>query len=517
MKNVYSVSEKLVFNQFSVDKNSYKIKSSPEVELKAEIEPSLKDGYRIVVYKSFKIDIFYGNNRSLTYAFEFLSQIVDTLETGIYEDGPDFDMRGIIEGFYGTPWSHSDRLDAIDFIKEYKMNTYFYAPKDDLYHRELWRDLYPIKPLEQLKELIVHSKKSHVDFYFCISPGKDFDYSKDVEFEILFKKIDQLLQHQVIHFALLMDDIDYKLNDENAKKFKTPGLAHAYITNKLNDYLKSHSKEYSLVMCPTEYWQNWDTEYRKDLKENLHQNVLVFWTGYNTIAEYIPNIDGQKVKSYFGHPLVLWDNYPVNDMTTDRIFLGPLVNRGKELHRTHQGMVSNPMIEWHLSKVALITMADYMWDSHRYDYESSYVYALKMMTKSQPELYEDLKVFCDNNRNSLIHYYKIEDIEKAVSTLDFHTLDQYFKNTKNSFDRLIKFNNNTRFIQQAMPWFKRFDEDVKLFEKIKNNRATESDTAYIDSSKHTIGSNIVVKLAKKLNIYHKDVYKKNRINYWDKS
>jgi hypothetical protein len=180
-------------------------------------------------------------------------------------------------------------------------------------------------------------------------------------------------------------------------------------------------------------------------------------------------------------------------------------------------MVSNPMIEWHLSKVALITMADYMWDSHRYDYESSYVFALKMMTKSQPELYEDLKVICDNNRNSLIHYYKMEDIEKAVSTLDFHTLDQYFKNTKNSFDRLIKFNNNTRFIQQAMPWFKRFDEDVKLFEKIKNSRATESDTAYIDSSKHTIGSNIVVKLAKKLNIYHKDVYKKNRINYWDKS
>jgi hypothetical protein len=68
-----------------------------------------------------------------------------------------------------------------------------------------------------------------------------------------------------------------------------------------------------------------------------------------------------------------------------------------------------------------------------------------------------------------------------------------------------------------MPWFKRFDEDVKLFEKIKNNLATEQDTSYIEHSKHTIGSNIVVKLAKKLELYHKDVYKKNRINYWDKN
>jgi hyaluronoglucosaminidase len=517
MKNIYSVSDKLLFNFFNVDTKGYKIQAYPEIDLKIVHEPSLKDWYRIVVYKSFKIEVFYGNNRSLLYAFEFLSKVKSELETGIYEDGPDFEMRGIIEGFYGSPWSHSDRLDAINFIKKTRMNTYFYAPKDDLYHRELWRELYPKEPLKKLNELISHAQNSNVDFYFCISPGKDFNYSKEEEFDILFKKMNQLIQHRVTHFALLMDDIDYKLNEENALKFKTPGIAHSYITNKLNTYLNNQSKAFSLVMCPTEYWQNWNTDYRKDLKDNLHPDVAVFWTGYNTIAEYIPNIDGEKVKSYFGHPLILWDNYPVNDMTTDRIFLGPLLNRGKDLHRTHFGMVSNPMIEWHLSKVALLTMAEYMWDSHQYNYERSYEHAIKTMTQEQPELYDDFKVFCENNRHSLIHYYKLNDIEDAISTLNYDALDVYFTNTKKAFDRLIKLYKDNAFINQAMPWFKRFDEDVKLFEKIKNNLATEQDTSYIEHSKHTIGSNIVVKLAKKLELYHKDVYKKNRINYWDKN
>jgi hyaluronoglucosaminidase len=376
MKNRYSVLEYIQFNQFKADALHQTIEAVPNVDLKLTCEPELKDHYRILVFKSYKIEIFYGNARSLSYAFDFLAQQKERIETGIYEDGPDFEMRGIIEGFYGTPWSHNDRLDVLRFINQYRMNTYFYAPKDDQYHRQLWRDLYPKKELNQLLELVHYAKDLHVDFYFCISPGNDFDYSKKEEFDILFAKIDQLLSHGVKHFALLMDDINYELNEANKALFKTPGKAHAYITNQLNTYLKSQSSENILVMCPTEYWQNWDTDYRRDLKHEMDQDVLVFWTGYNTIAEYIPNIDGKNVKKYFGHPLVLWDNYPVNDMTTDRIFLGPLVNRGKALSETHVGMIANPMVEWHLSKVSLLTMADYMWDAHGYQSEISYEKAI---------------------------------------------------------------------------------------------------------------------------------------------
>ena len=42
-----------------------------------------------------------------------------------------FAIRGVIEGFYGAPWSHEQRLDLIDFLGERGMNTFVYSPKDD--------------------------------------------------------------------------------------------------------------------------------------------------------------------------------------------------------------------------------------------------------------------------------------------------------------------------------------------------------------------------------------------------
>lgn len=61
-------------------------------------------------------------------------------------DYPELPHRGVVEGFYGTPWSHKVRLSLIDFYGKFKMNIYLYAPKDDPYHRvPHWRDPYPKK------------------------------------------------------------------------------------------------------------------------------------------------------------------------------------------------------------------------------------------------------------------------------------------------------------------------------------------------------------------------------------
>ena len=49
-------------------------------------------------------------------------------------DYPDLPSRGVVEGFYGTPWSHEVRMSLIDFYGRFKLNTYIYGPKDDPYH-----------------------------------------------------------------------------------------------------------------------------------------------------------------------------------------------------------------------------------------------------------------------------------------------------------------------------------------------------------------------------------------------
>jgi hyaluronoglucosaminidase len=48
---------------------------------------------------------------------------------GEIRDWPEMPIRGSIEGFYGPPWTHKDRLSQLEFYGENKQNTYIYAPK----------------------------------------------------------------------------------------------------------------------------------------------------------------------------------------------------------------------------------------------------------------------------------------------------------------------------------------------------------------------------------------------------
>ena len=51
-------------------------------------------------------------------------------------------IAGIIEGFYGRPWSWDERAMVMRACHGWGMDTYVYAPKDDPKHRERWRDPY---------------------------------------------------------------------------------------------------------------------------------------------------------------------------------------------------------------------------------------------------------------------------------------------------------------------------------------------------------------------------------------
>ena len=80
-------------------------------------------------------------------------------------DWPDLKYRGVVEGFYGTPWSHEVRLSLIDFYGMYKMNYYVYGPKDDPYHSSPnWRQNYPEAQAQNLKELVEACNKNRVHF-----------------------------------------------------------------------------------------------------------------------------------------------------------------------------------------------------------------------------------------------------------------------------------------------------------------------------------------------------------------
>ena len=63
-------------------------------------------------------------------------------------------MRGIIEGFYGEPWSWAEREAVCSELAAAGMDTYVYAPKDDPLHRSRWREPYGDEFLESLAGLV---------------------------------------------------------------------------------------------------------------------------------------------------------------------------------------------------------------------------------------------------------------------------------------------------------------------------------------------------------------------------
>ena len=90
------------------------------------------------------ISIEAQTDRGVHYAFMTLFQLIE--DSGPFplvtvKDAPRNSQRGVIEGFYGTAWTHEYRKDLFAFMGENKMNAYIYAPKDDPKHRAQWRSL----------------------------------------------------------------------------------------------------------------------------------------------------------------------------------------------------------------------------------------------------------------------------------------------------------------------------------------------------------------------------------------
>ena len=88
---------------------------------------------------------------------------------------------GVVEGFYGRPWTLSQRKDLFDKMSAWGMSSYLYAPKDDCKHRAYWRELYTVEEADHLQSLITAASDRNIEFYYAISPGLDITYSNSKE------------------------------------------------------------------------------------------------------------------------------------------------------------------------------------------------------------------------------------------------------------------------------------------------------------------------------------------------
>ena len=131
-------------------------------------------------------------------------------------------LRGIVEGFYGTPWNFDIRADLIRFCGEYNLNAYIYAPKDDPYHRDKWREPYPEDKISELKGLVDISLENNVHFIFAVSPGLDLNYEGEKgeqDLQLMINKLDMMYNIGIRDFAIFFDDLEGEQSGKNQANF----------------------------------------------------------------------------------------------------------------------------------------------------------------------------------------------------------------------------------------------------------------------------------------------------------
>jgi hyaluronoglucosaminidase len=293
-------------------------------------------------------------------------------------DGPHFPIRGVVEGFYGQPWSHAQRLRAIEHFGDFNMNTYFIAPKDDPLQRFNWRSPFGEIFIAQAKELSEHAHSHGIDFVACVSPGLSVRYSDQSDVDAIVYRFKQLLAIGITHFGLLWDDISWELqHPEDIAAFTTTAQAQATFTNKIWDAITHEYDRAQLTVCPMQYSGRGTEEYLKDLGRELKSRINIMWTGRSIISEYLDISDAVIFDRTALRPALYWDNYPVNDGSLQSsLFIGPVRSREKGLHKYSSGLLSNPMVQFEASILPLATIGDYLWNTETYDPENSWERAL---------------------------------------------------------------------------------------------------------------------------------------------
>ena len=296
-----------------------------------------------------------------------------------------FQRRGVVEGFFGPLWSMRHRRRLFKFGAARGMNTYLYAPKDDPYHRKLWRRPYPDAQWRELVRLIRAAQTVRIDFVYGFHPGEGLYFGDARSVRTLLRKAQRFYDAGVRTFAVLFDDIPSRLTDPRDRRAFKNSLARAQGTW-LTRILAAQPASWSAVewwICPSYYSEDlllerifgrFEPEFLETLAQHLPPNIPCFWTGPSVVSKTISLAHVRRVARKVSRPVLLWDNYPVNDLSMrDELHLGPLRGRDPRLPAAVYGYLNNPLLQEEMSFLPLATCFDYARAPANYRAESSWM------------------------------------------------------------------------------------------------------------------------------------------------
>lgn len=261
-------------------------------------------------------------------------------------------LSGVIEGFYGRAWTHPQRVEMLDWIANAGMNSFVYGPKDDIKIRARWRELYNAAEAAELQELVDAARARKLIFMVAIAPCLDVVYSDASDLEALKRRLDQLLDLGITHFALLFDDIPPTMMPADERVFPSFAAAQSYFANEAFKHVRARAPGAMVLFCPTEYCGAFaghdvrGSSYLNAIGAELHPEIGVFWTGPDIVSKTISAESLREVGRALRRKPVIWENFHANDYDIRRVYAGPLGGRHADILPLIDGIITNPNNEF---------------------------------------------------------------------------------------------------------------------------------------------------------------------------
>ena len=460
--------------------------------VKAGVQP-VSGAYLLTVSED-GISIMGYDERGTFYGLQTLRQIVEQNADGkipylTVNDWPDLPYRGVVEGFYGTPWSHEARLSLIDFYGRFKMNTYVYGPKDDPYHSSPnWREPYPAVQARNITELVRACARNRVDFVWAVHPGQDIQWNEE-DYGRLLAKFEMMYDLGVRAFAIFFDDISGDGTDP---------MRQVELLNRLTaEFVAGKGDVAPLIICPTDYNRSWadptDEGSLAVYGRELDPSVRVFWTG-DAVCSDITSSTLKWVGDRIQRPALVWWNFPVTDYCRHIVMQGPASGLDNSLSSKNLcGLLSNPMEHAEASRTALYGVADYAWNTRDYDALDAWERALAWVAGE--EAYEAYRTFAIHSCDTESGYRRDESWETETFRIGNDWTEAQFEALMEEFGKIEKVHEemsekcrNDALMREIHPWLEEFtklgERGRKTLELIQIYRGGDNAafwSAYVDN------------------------------------
>lgn len=343
--------------------------------------------------------------------------------------GPVIPELGVVEGYFGKPWSHEDRLRVVGRLRGLGFSWFHYAPKTDAFLRRRWREPYPPAACAELAELSACCRSAGLRFGVGLSPYelyRDFSGAAKTDFLAKVRALDDI---GLDDLAILFDDTRGDVPDLAAREAE---IVHAALTV---------TRAERVVMCPTYYshdrmldvvFGRRPDRYLRDLGRRLEPRIGVYWTGEEICSREFRAGHLEEVADALGRKPILWDNYPVNDgpRMSRFLHLRGYTGRAREIAACVSAHAINPALQPHLTLVPAATLAACYRDGASYRYMRAFRQAARALAGEAlaSMLEEDLHAFQDlgidrlgEDRERLRLRYRAVDHPMAVEIV--HWLD----------------------------------------------------------------------------------------------